>query len=263
MFKNYLFLDLKKSIIAYRFLLTVILTIIIALINLFLSYGPTFELLDAPGTLNLFYTSVIDGFSNLIWYIAPLIALIPYSHSFFEDISSGYIRSISMRVSYKQYTITKTIVTGLNGGFAFLFSYTILFLILFIIDPSASPKIFNFEGDLRELYDSSRLLLCIYFIANSFLFGFAYSIFGMGISALTKNSYMGYAVPILLYFLAPFIAWVVPNKNILITIVKYIPSNSYEIVQRDIWKIYYDFGILILAGLGFIIISIRRWRDGK
>lgn len=232
MSKNIFIVELKRMILSSRFFLTILILIISGAMNVIMSYGPMFELLDSPGTLNLFYASVIDGFSNLMWYIAPIIAIIPYSYSLCDDMNSGYVKSISIRIPCDKYTNVKIITTGLSGGLVFLISYIILFIIFWVVDPSPSVKAFHFVGELRGLYDHSRLLLCIYFIINSFIFGFVYSIFAMGVSTITRNCYLGYTVPVVLYYLAAFIAWVIPDYKITKLILDLLPTNTYEIVGK-------------------------------
>jgi hypothetical protein len=168
--------------------------------------------------LPAFYNNCYDAFiwaqRGLIGLIAPLIAVLPFSDSYLLDRSSGFLRSLLSRVSYKRYLFTKYCAAALSGGIALELPMILFFLVTNIAFPRglnsnvleqrilSSPAAL---GPFGNLYQSNPDLYIFSLIGLGFLFGAVYAILGLAISVFVENRYVVLATPFVLYIIAHYL----------------------------------------------------------
>lgn len=77
---------------------------------------------------------------NIFYIILPLLVTIPFGSSFFSDINSGYIKSISVRTSKKDYLLAKYIAVFVSGGVSAVIPMILSFLISSAFLPTMLPE---------------------------------------------------------------------------------------------------------------------------
>lgn len=77
---------------------------------------------------------------NIFYLILPLLVTIPYGSSFFDDINSGYIKSISVRASKKDYLVAKYVSVFISGGVSAIFPMILSFIISSAFLPTMLPE---------------------------------------------------------------------------------------------------------------------------
>lgn len=120
------------------------------------------------------YESFLGGerftfFSEIYFSILPILAVLPYGMSCFDDRKSGYADQVICRVGYKTYCISKLIASFLIGGFAVLFPYVLSFLITAQIYPMDFPNVQDGRSAI-----TGRSLLINYYYVHPLLYALAY-----------------------------------------------------------------------------------------
>lgn len=117
-------------------------------------------------------------FPTLYYFTVPVLASLPFAGSYKEDVSSGYIKNITTRISRKEYLRAKYIVTFLIGGIVSVFPMLVNFILTSMVLPAIHPQsstgyfpIFSYSmiGDL--FYSHPFVYLFIYMIINFVFLG--------------------------------------------------------------------------------------------
>lgn len=90
------------------------------------------------------YASWIGAGSHAMqsyWYylILPLLAVMPYGGAFFDDLHSGYARSLLLRCSRKTYFRARGMAVFFSGGFSVTVPLLLNFLLTAAQRPAAGP----------------------------------------------------------------------------------------------------------------------------
>jgi len=255
--------DLKRVVLSWQLYFAIGLVFLTSFITL-KNNTEQFNLFyfENLGTINLFlYSNVISN--GIMSILAPFIAIVVFSTATLDDMKTGYIKNCTLLGQPKKYLKARVISTALTGGGVFAISYSLLFAIYLIIDPSASVRTSFRFGLFLDVYDRSLLLYCAVFILHSFIFGMVYSLFGMGISMVIKNKYIALGLPFVLYYAAPYLMWAVPEK-ISKLLSYFIPFLTFEISTIDVPLYKNATQLLFILCISVIMISVgyRRWRKG-
>lgn len=222
------FTDLKRGLINGRMLLVVLIAIFLFLLSDYSAIFDTmtFADLNAPdleGNTEAMEFIQSNGYNKYqIWLksfsfigiLFPLLVMLPYSASYWEERQTKYQYYIVARTSLHQYVRTKFIVNGLVGGLAIFipeFLYYIVITILFRNEVLAAP-VYQATGPFSELYFSLPELYIGIVLLTHFLIGCTFAAMGMCISTFTKKKIVIYVLPFLLYMgtgilLEGFLGW--------------------------------------------------------
>jgi hypothetical protein len=210
--------QLKRAIFSKRFLIIIFIGILIHIlggyntIHEYLFYNYNASDIQTPKLQAISRAIVKKGlnmysvwFGSLILYtpLMPILAALPFSFSYLEDVKNGMIKYIDVRVNHKKYLATKVLINGLAGGMAVALPTIILTIVVSIF----------FTGDINDFYGKgiyggvfSNLLTYNFYlyamvhILIEFIFGFAYSSIALAASSLVKNT--------IAVILSPFLFWV-------------------------------------------------------
>lgn len=144
-------------------------------------------------------------FDSLILYtpLMPILAALPFSSSYLEDIKNGMIKYIDLRISHKKYLITKIFTNGLAGGLAVSLPTIILTIAVKIFFNGNIDGFFGkgaYGGVFANLLLHNFYLYVLVHILIEFIFGFAYSNIALATSAFVKNT--------IAVMISPFLFWV-------------------------------------------------------
>lgn len=130
--------------------------------------------------------------SDIILLAVPILAAIPYTTAFTDDVRSGYLKPYLTRTTVSRYIRGKSIAAAFSGGFALALGIlTALFISFLVFSP--------FEV-YPEYAVPSRIPDLILFIFLFFLSGALWATVGLLASSLTQNVYLAYAAPFIFYY---------------------------------------------------------------
>lgn len=210
--------EFKRAFINYGFLAAVVVGL------LALSQGLSDYLSGPPMTseylskLPLFYNNSYDAFiwsqRGIIGLLGPILAVLPFSDSYLNDRTSGFLRNILSRSSYKEYLFAKYCSTGLSGGFAIAIPMTIFFLVMNIVFPrgiNTNPyelRIISTPealGPFGYFYQNNPDLYIFLLIGLGCIFGMVYAILGLSLSMFIENRYVVLATPFVLFMITHYL----------------------------------------------------------
>lgn len=116
--------------------------------------------------------------SFLFFLILPLLATLPYGTSYFVDKQSGMIKSLYVRVSRREYLVSKYIATFLAGGIVVIMPLIVNLLCCMSLLPNLLPQTI-YPGNAIDpntflcsiFYSFPTLYLVIYLIIDFLLAG--------------------------------------------------------------------------------------------
>ena len=186
-----LLVDLKRSIVSTRFLVSVAGFSILLCLNLPIDAWPE----EAPYLFSLSYKY---GF-YIFFFLA---AAIPYAQSYLADIDGGYIKSVVQRVPLTAYSFSRCIAVMLSGGFAIVLSTLVFLLFLYLQYPASSDVAISYSGWdalISQGRTAGYYMLKTFFTA---MLGGNFALFALNLSTVIKNSFVVLASPVLLYYCA-------------------------------------------------------------
>lgn len=122
----------------------------------------------------------------------PVLAVIPFSGTFIEEIKSNFARYLLIRSGYCHYLLGKILMCYLYGGTVLLFgcisAWGIAALVFLPIEKVAEDGFSHTE----QVFS----LLLIFFQAGGF-----WAVVGMSMSTIMESKYIAYASPFVIYYL--------------------------------------------------------------
>ncbi len=130
--------------------------------------------------------------SDVILFAVPILAAIPYTTAFTDDIRSGYLKPYLTRTSVTRYILGKGIGAAVSGGLALVLGIlTALGIFLLVFSPFEVYGEYAVESRIPDI-----VLRCFLF----FLSGAMWASVGLLCSSLTQNVYLAYAAPFIFYY---------------------------------------------------------------
>jgi hypothetical protein len=265
--------EMLRAIRNKSFLLSIVLAFF-SLAHGFADYmGPTH--LRTPDYIRLLPPFYYNAYDAVIWaewfslfgFIAPLIAVLPFSDSLGQDRTSGFLRFILSRSSHRLYFVSKSIAAVFAGGLA----VSVPVLLLFVLSNVVFERGINLDvyetklitspdalGPFGALYQSAPDLYILSLAALGFVFGAVYALLGLSVSAISDNRYITLATPFLAYTLVNF------GMEILGGLSKWIPMSAllpfwYRGIQ---WiHIGLSLGIALGVSMALFLLAGRLKRD--
>ena len=125
----------------------------------------------------------------------PILAALPYTASFIDDVKSGFIKEYLPRTTVPRYIAGKAVGCAVSGGLALAlgilaaYGFAALMFLPMEAYPKAGESVPNYFGNLMET-------ALMFFASGAF-----WSLTGMTFAALTNSIYMAYASPFVLFYL--------------------------------------------------------------
>lgn len=192
--------------------------------------------------------------SDIILLVTPILAAIPYTSSFVDDVKTGFIKAYLPRTTVTRYVVGKELGCALSGGLSLvvgIFAAYGLFALLLLphetlVDYYVEPK----SGEI-----AFRALLF-------FLQGACWALVGMLLSSITENIYFAYAAPFILYYVLIILQERYFRKAFMLNPKNYLTLNgAWPLGGKS--AAFLMLGILMILLLTFYIIAERKLRGGE
>ena len=195
--------ELKRSVISKKFLFSVIFSILVHFISVFIMvYHIDFGNYEALN--NMCNKHMLWYFSTEIGcFVVPLAACIPYSSSLVEEKNTSFINFVCVRDKYLKYIKAK-ILSVFTSGFLSIFISVGIFLILISLSPYKYGDI-NIVGCFSEFYSINPNLYYLAYLIVSSILGGVFAIMGLAISVIVNNSLVATLAPSIYYFLVTYV----------------------------------------------------------
>ncbi len=144
-----------------------------------------------PGYHNELILKALSG--DVILFAVPILAAIPYTASFAEDVRSGFMKPILTRTSVSKYLLGKGIACAVSGGLVLSLGILLMYLVFFA---AFSPiEVFGeFAVKSRAPEVMGKLLL--FFLSGAF-----WASVGLYFSTLKESASLAYAAPFIIYYI--------------------------------------------------------------
>ena len=143
-----------------------------------------------------------SGVGDWLVVFLPLLLTFGYIAQITGERQSGQVQFALMRSGNLRYCLAKVISGALFGGIVFVIGYALFGIILAAVFPSFSSFPYEIQSIYPELFvGNSLFLFVIKQFAGVFLYGVFGSVFGIGVSVLSRDKYMLLCIPFLLNYI--------------------------------------------------------------
>ena len=184
------------------------------------------------------------------WYymIFPLLAVLPYVGSWYEDYHSGYVKSVLLRCDRRSYFTVKGVVMFLSGGLGVTVPLLLNFLLTATRRPLLYPDPFIAIGPQSycigsELYYTRPMLYTLLYLMFDFVAGGLIAIGAMLLCTRVNYKFVALILPYGIFYLLNCLGTVL-GTNIFAPNFFLIPGMGIENVSSLVMVTL--FGVLIL-----------------
>lgn len=185
---------IKQSLYSIGFLIGCIGTILViflsSLQNILIALG-TDGLLENGFHDTLILNALV---SNGMILALPMLAALPYTSSFINDLKSGFIKFNITRTSRRGYILGKYVACAVSGGLGLIMGIIAAYVISALVFlPMEAPLPKDAESPIYFAEIMEKVLL--FFFSGAF-----WSVVGLTVATLTNSKYMAYASPFVIYY---------------------------------------------------------------
>ncbi len=158
------------------------------------------------GLYNNWMGNVLFPVQSYIFYlILPLLAVLPFGASFYEDRKSGYFIQVCTRVKKAIYYRAKYIAVFLSGGLAIAIPLILNLLLTSLFLPALRPDngcntTITCNTMAFELFYTHPLLYALLFLFIDFIFAGVIATFSLSYTYFTEHKFGVLVAPFVLYF---------------------------------------------------------------
>lgn len=132
--------------------------------------------------------------SDAMTLTLPIIAALPFTSSFIDDIKSGFVKEYLPRTTKSGYLLGKIFGSLVSGGLAVslgvLLGYLVAALVFSPMEAALEPG-----AAARPYFEELMGKALLFFCSGAF-----WSLVGLTLATLTNSKYMAYASPFVLYY---------------------------------------------------------------
>lgn len=141
------------------------------------------------------HTCVMNALASDAMTLAlPIIAALPFTSSFIDDIKSGFVKEYLPRTTKSGYLLGKIFGSLVSGGFSVslgvLLGYLVAALVFSPMEAALEPG-----AAARPYFEELMGKALLFFCSGAF-----WSLVGLTLATLTNSKYMAYASPFVLYY---------------------------------------------------------------
>lgn len=192
--KRIIWREIRNDVMNFRFLFGIILIVIVTIISegaMLTKLANSYQSAEGPGWF-VGYSYCMNGINTLLFI--PIAVVLPAGENAEAELRSRFFIFSYIRTGKREYLFSKAIGLLVSGGFL-TFLAMVFLLIVSIIRFEHIPALVPEEVNVLELY--SKTLLSF---PRIFLNGALWALVGGLASVVSKNRYMAYAVPFVMYY---------------------------------------------------------------
>ena len=129
---------------------------------------------------------------ELVLFAVPILAAVPYTAAFVEDVKSGYLKPFLTRTTVNRYIWGKSLGAAVSVGLALVTGMCLSLLIFWLV--CAPVEVYG-EWAVPSRLPEIGLRLVLFFLS-----GALWATVGLLFSGLTQNVYLAYASPFIVYY---------------------------------------------------------------
>lgn len=177
--------------------------------------------------------------SDAIIFALPIIAALPFTASFVNDIKSGFIKYYLHRTSRTSYVISRLVGCIISGGLVLVLGMVVSYIISAIVFiPMENPV--SKDASTYMFYADFMKRMALMFLSGAF-----WSLCGLTLATMTCSKYIAYASPFIVYYVLIILYERYFDKL-------YIFYPKEWINPSDKWRLG-DLGVIMLL-LGLIVV---------
>lgn len=186
--------------------------------------------------------------SDFVTLVIPILCALPYTTAFIDDLQNGFLKQYLPRCGRRTYIRVKLIAAGLSGGLSLTCGVLMIYALSALI--FTPMELVLVEGEIAapyfaELFSRTTVL---------FMSGAFWSLMGFFFAGLTKNRYMAYCSPFILYYVLIILhERYFPSLNVL------YPKQWLSPTEPWVYLLLAE--LIVIACLGFALVAERRLND--
>lgn len=143
--------------------------------------------------------------SYVFFLIIPLLSVLPFGVSFYEDLETGYIINVCTRINKMVYYRAKYLAVFLSGGTVVAFPLLLnlilssMFLPAFLPDNGSGGTVFTTTMAYSIYYTHPLIYVCVFIVIN-FLFAGVMATLSLSYTYITERRLGVMIAPFVLYF---------------------------------------------------------------
>lgn len=186
------------------------------------------------------------------WYyfIFPLLAVLPFAGTFYDDLKSGYIKSVLLRCDRKTYFMGKGIAVFLSGGIGVTVPLIFNFILTATLRPATRPDPHIGIGPLTsyigsELYYQHPFIYTMVYLMFDFAVGGIMAVGAMLLCYYVNYKFVALLLPYVLYYFLYCLSGIF-NTTIYAPNFFLIPGMGIEKINSLIF-VFVITGIILIA----------------
>ena len=193
---------LKKSVFSPIMLITILIGMVLLLYPIYPDIVAALRYYEKR-PVYLYYIIIMHSV-GVFDLFAPVLAALPGSSIYYDDLHRNSIFYILSRTNRIRYIVLRLAVCSISGGLALLCPITFLTILSLICGKAYVPNDdINLFADTcmnNIQYVADGVLILIILLMLSFIFGALWSMIGMTFSSYIENKFTPYAAPFMAYF---------------------------------------------------------------
>ena len=185
--------DIKRAVFSRPFLIAYGGMVLCLIIGAFSDALSVFHMEDGYVLYGYHRELLLNALSSdIILFAVPILAAIPYTTAFTDDVKSGYLKPYLTRTTVQRYILGKGIGAAVSGGLALVLGIlTALGIFALVFSPIEVYGEYAVESKIPDII----LRLFLFFFS-----GAMWASVGLLCSSLTQNVYLAYAAPFIFYY---------------------------------------------------------------
>lgn len=210
MLKNTFRFELKRGIKSNAFKISMITGALIVTADFILFYEYACESLYPHSVIEAWIgTDYKFAYNNLFYILLPILSALPFGASYYEDISSGYIKNILIKTSRGKYYMAKYAAVFLLGALsifcALFFSFVLCMSFYPMLEPEKLLFLVSFGSGtsfMAELNNMCPTIYIVIYIVIDSVFAGMIAVFSVCMGEMVNSRFSAIATPFSIYVIS-------------------------------------------------------------
>lgn len=149
------------------------------------------------------------AFNSLYYVLFPILAALPFGSSYYQDLKTGYVKNLCVKISRKEYYAAKSIAVFLTAFVAVAMPLLFNLILCMGIVPLHTPEKLTFlnagildRNLFAEIFYTVPALYCFLFILLDGVFAGILAMYSVCIAERVESAFSAIAAPFAVYILS-------------------------------------------------------------